>query len=80
MSCWKSQEDFLVLGLTFRLMVLMEALVHLRMILVKVIVKQTQKFAWVCIIMVVKVICLLMEKIFVYDLSVDYNFTDEYDI
>ena len=40
----------------------MEALVHQRKKLVLILVNQTQNFAWVCIIMLIIVICLLMEK------------------
>ena len=40
----------------------MKALVHERKILALVLVKQTQNFAWVYIIMLIIVICLVMEK------------------
>ena len=40
----------------------MEALVHQRKNLVLILVKQTQNFIWVCIIMLITVICLLMAK------------------
>ena len=45
-----------------RLIVLMEALVHQRKTLVLILVKEAQNFVSVCIIMVIIVICLLMEK------------------
>ena len=41
----------------------MEALVHQRKNLVLILLKQTQNFAWFCIIMVIdNSYCLLMEK------------------
>ena len=43
----------------------MGGLVHQRMSLALVLVKQGQNFAYVCIIIVIKVICLLMEKKFI---------------
>ena len=43
-------------------MVLIKAWAHQRKGLVSILVKQTQEFAWVCIIIVIIVICLLMEK------------------
>ena len=41
---------------------LMEALAQQRKILVLILVKETQNFAWACIITLIIVICLLMEK------------------
>ena len=46
----------------FQLLEFMEALVHQRKCLVLILVKHTQNFVWVCIIMLIKIICLLMEK------------------
>ena len=46
----------------FQLLVLMETLFHQRKNLVLISVRQRQNFTRVCIIMVVIVICLLMEK------------------
>ena len=43
----------------------MGGLVHQRMSLALVLVKQGQNFAYVCIIIVIMVICLLMEKKFI---------------
>ena len=43
-------------------MVLIKAWAHQRKGLVSILVKQTQEFAWVCIIIVIIVICLLMEN------------------
>ena len=43
----------------------MGGLVHQRMSLALVLVKQRQNFAYVCIIIVIMVICLLMEKKFI---------------
>ena len=40
----------------------MEALVHQRKILIIILAKQTQHFAWISIIILIIVICLLMEK------------------
>ena len=45
-----------------QLLELMEALVHQSKGLVLVLVKQTQNFPWVCIIMLVIVIYFLIEK------------------
>ena len=45
-----------------QLMILMEALVHQKKSLVLILVKKTQNFAWVCIIILIIVICLLMEN------------------
>ena len=44
------------------LLVLMEALVHKKKNLVLILLKQTQNFVWVYIIMLITVICLLMKK------------------
>ena len=41
---------------------LMEALVHQRRSLILILVKQRQHFVWVCIRMVIIIICLLTEK------------------
>ena len=65
-NCSSSHADncknsFVILGEGWRLE-LMEALVHQRKCLVLLSVKQTQNFAWVCIIMLITGICLLMEK------------------
>ena len=43
-------------------LVLMEVLVHQKKSLVLILVKQTQIFPWVYLIMLIIVICLLMEK------------------
>ena len=43
-------------------MVLMEGLNRQRKILVLILVKETQILAWVCIAIVITVICLLIEK------------------
>ena len=40
----------------------MEALVHQRKSLIIILAKQTQHFAWISIIVLIIVICLLMEK------------------
>ena len=40
----------------------MEALVHQKKSLVFILIKQTQNFAWVYIIILIRVICLLMEE------------------
>ena len=45
-----------------QILVLMEALDHQKKTLVLVLLKQTQNFVWVYIIMMIIVICLLMEK------------------
>ena len=45
-----------------QLMILMEALVHQKKSLVLILVKKTQNFAWVCIIILIIVTCLLMEN------------------
>ena len=52
---------FLILG-DVQLLELMEALVHQRKNLVLILVKRTQNIVWVCIIMLIIVVCLLMEK------------------
>ena len=43
-------------------LVLMEVLVHQEKSAILILVKQTQNFVWVCILMMIIVICLLMEK------------------
>ena len=49
-----------------QLLELIEALVHQRKRPKSILVKQTQNFAWVCIIILIIVICLLMYKKFLY--------------
>ena len=45
-----------------QLKVLTEALVHQRKNLVLILLKETQNFVWVYIVMLIIAICLLMEK------------------
>ena len=54
------KNNFLVL-MKVQLMVLMEALDHQRKSFVLILLKETQNFVWVCIIMLTIVICFLME-------------------
>ena len=42
--------------------VIMEALVHQKKSLILILVEQTQNFVWVCIIMMIIIMCLLMGK------------------
>ena len=44
------------------MLVIMEALVHQKKSLILILVEQTQNFVWVCIIMMIIIMCLLMGK------------------
>ena len=44
------------------MLVIMEALVHQKKNLILILVEQTQNFVWVCIIMMIIIMCLLMGK------------------